>query len=161
MDPPIPPTPRKPVLLIVDDEPDILATLEGLLASRLPGVKVLTAASGSKGLVIARANVLDMILSDFRMDRMDGVEFLRQARAIQADIPMVVMSANAESELAPRAFDLAGLKLVVPKPFEVEALVGLVQSLLGGPDAGKAGHPPAAGFSGRAAAARAPGPAPE
>src|ERR1041385_3081562 len=131
MDVPIPPTPqRRPVLLIVDDEPDVLSSLESLLAYNLPDVKVLTASSGSKGLVIARANVLDMILSDFRMAKMDGVEFLRQARVVQADIPMVIMSANAESELAQRAFSLAGLKLVVAKPFDVDALVGLVDSFL-------------------------------
>jgi CheY-like chemotaxis protein len=86
--------PRKQVLLIVDDEPDILESLESLLADYLPGVRVLTASSGAKGMVIARANVLDMVLSDFRMAKMDGIEFLRQARIVQADIPMVIMSAD-------------------------------------------------------------------
>lgn len=125
------PTPRKPVLLIVDDEPDILSSLESLLADSLPGVAVLTAASGAKGLAIARANVLDMILSDFRMDGMDGVEFLRRARVVQADIPMAIMSADSGSESAQRAFALSGVDLVVPKPFDIVGLVGLVRSSLG------------------------------
>jgi DNA-binding NtrC family response regulator len=121
---------RKQVLLIVDDEPDILSSLEALLAYSLPDVKVLTASSGAKGMVIARSNVLDMVLSDFRMTKMDGVEFLRRARIVQADIPMVIMSADAGSEFAQKAFDVAGLKLVVAKPFDLENLVGLVRSFL-------------------------------
>jgi CheY-like chemotaxis protein len=133
VDPPPPPPdvkPRRQVLLIVDDEPDILASLESLLAYSLPDVRVLTASSGAKGMVIARGHVLDMVLSDFRMARMDGVEFLRQARVVQADIPMVIMSSDSESEFAQRAFEVAGLKLVVPKPFDIGKLVGLVRSFL-------------------------------
>jgi CheY-like chemotaxis protein len=149
VDTPIPPpSGRKQVLLVVADEPDVLASLQSLLADTLPGVKVLTASSGSKGMVIARANVLDMILSDFRMARMDGVEFLRQARVVQADIPMVIMSADPESELAQRAFALAGLKLVVTKPFDVEALLGLVRSVLAPPDAGGVASSKAVSFNG-------------
>jgi DNA-binding NtrC family response regulator len=130
-DVPTPIPPRKQVLLIVDDEPDVLSSLEALLAYSLPDVKILTASSGAKGMVIARANVLDMVLSDFRMPKMDGVQFLRQARVVQADIPMVIMSADSESEFAQQAFGVAGLKLVLSKPFDLQNLVGLVRSFLG------------------------------
>jgi DNA-binding NtrC family response regulator len=139
---------RKRALLIVDDEPDILWSLESLLSYSLPDVKVLTASSGSKGMAIVRTNVLDMILSDFRMDKMDGVQFLRQARAVQADIPMGIMSADADSESARRAFALGDLELVVPKPFDIDALIALVRSFLGGPAAGGAGPSPAASSDG-------------
>lgn len=124
------------MLLIVDDEPDVLASLESLLSYSLPDVRIMTAATGAKGMVIARANVLDMVLSGLRMPKMDGVEFLRQARVVQADIPMVIMAAGDESEFAKRAVEVAGLQLVVPKPFSVENLVGLIGSLLHEPGAG-------------------------
>lgn len=124
---------RRQVLLIVDDEPDTLASLESLLSYSLPDVKVITAASGAKGMVIARANVLDMVLSDLRMSKMDGIEFLRQARVVQADIPMVIMATGNESEFAKRAVEVAGLKLVVPKPFNLENLVALISSYLHDP----------------------------
>ena len=133
-----PPLLRRQVLLVVDDDPDALASLEALLSYSLPGIKVLTASSGAKGMIIARANILDMVVSDLRMAKMDGIEFLRQAKVVQADIPMVIMAAGDESDFAKRAIEVAGLKLVVPKPFDLEALVGLIGGFLQAPVAAPA-----------------------
>lgn len=126
---------RRQVLLVVDDDPAALAALQALLSSSLPDIKVLTASSGAGGMVIARANILDMVVSNLRMPKMDGIEFLRQAKVVQADIPMVIMAADDESEFAKRAIEVAGLKLVVPRPFNIEALAGLIGGFLQASDA--------------------------
>ncbi|MBI2078960.1 MAG: response regulator [Euryarchaeota archaeon] len=118
--------PPKKALLIVDDDADVLSSLETLLARELPGVRILTAASGAEGMVIVKSEPLDMILADFGMPIMDGVEFLRQARLLQTDIPMVIMSADANPELAAHARRSAGVAMMFPKPFDLERLLAML-----------------------------------
>lgn len=123
--------PGRKVLLVVDDEPDILTSLEDLIGLRMPGVRVVTAASGAKGMVIVLHGPVDMILSDFHMPVMDGVEFLKRARQIQADIPMVIMTADANPEIMAEALKHAKVKILLPKPLEPELIIEMVDFFLG------------------------------
>lgn len=120
------------LILVVDDEPDILESLEELIGAQMPHVRVLTAHSGVKGLLIVVAHpALDMILSDFHMPEMDGLEFLRRARELRAEIPMVIMTADTHPDLAAEAMRLAAVKIVVPKPLDPVALVEMLEFFLG------------------------------
>ena len=66
----------KPMILIVDDEPEILHSLRGLLRMEFD---VLTAASGPEALAILEQHPVQVVLSDQRMPAMTGVELLGQA----------------------------------------------------------------------------------
>lgn len=90
-------------LLVVDDDPTILETLQALL--ELESFRVLTAADGEQGLRVAQEQRPDLILSDMMMPRMDGLEMIARLRdtvGIGAVPIILISSATPPDGLAPR-----------------------------------------------------------
>ena len=67
-------------LLLVDDEEDVIASLERLL--RYDGYNILHASSGRQGLEILAKHNIGVVISDQRMPEMSGVEFLAQVKEL-------------------------------------------------------------------------------
>jgi DNA-binding NarL/FixJ family response regulator len=130
MAPPPVPHPRPWVLLLVDDEPDILASIRTLAESSIPGLKVVTAASGRVGLELLDRERVDVIVSDFKMPGMDGIEFLYQCRRRHPNIPRVMLTAFGNEDLARRAVTDAFASAFISKGAEPEAIVAGVSRLL-------------------------------
>jgi CheY-like chemotaxis protein len=120
------PDSRAPLILVVDDEAMILHMLRDVL--ELAGYTVLVAPNGQVGLARALAAPPDLILTDVMMPVMDGHALCRQLRAEPrlAHIPIVAMSA-AYRPHADDAFDA-----IIAKPFEIAALLALVEGWLAG-----------------------------
>ncbi|MEA3204357.1 MAG: hypothetical protein QOI63_2039 [Thermoplasmata archaeon] len=122
--------PQRPwVILVVDDEPDILDSFRILLEESLPDVKVITAPSGRKGIEILESERVDLVMSDFKMPGMDGVEFLVQARRIRPALPRIMFTALANDDLASRAVSEAVVSSFLSKnitPPEMVRRVGLL-----------------------------------
>jgi CheY-like chemotaxis protein len=125
------PDPRAATVLIVDDERDILTSLEFLIKSEVPDVRVLAAASGPEALKVLRREHVDLIVSDYRMPGMDGFQFLEEARNLAPGIPSVMMTAYPDPNLAARAVSELGVGLFIAKPFDLDYFVGVVRSLVG------------------------------
>lgn len=117
---------RKPALLVVDDDPDIREVLQLVLASR--GYEVALAEDGLDALEKLREIRPCLILLDLMMPRMSGFDFLeeRSRRAELASIPVVVVSAYDDL-----ATPLEGVAAVVPKPAQLQKLLGTVELLCG------------------------------
>ncbi|MCO6704954.1 response regulator, partial [Streptomyces sp. CHB9.2] len=79
-------------VLLVDDSPDIVETLQLLLEEE--GILVTAATDSQSGLALAQAQDFDVILSDIGMPEMDGHKFLRQIRAGDRNVgtPAVALS---------------------------------------------------------------------
>ncbi len=107
-------------VLVVDDEPNYLVVLSELL--RDEGFEVFTAQDGVAALEIVRQTDLDIVLTDMRMPRMDGLELLQQIKAHDRDLPVIVLTAYAEVEKAVAAMQ-AGASSYLAKPFSNEELV--------------------------------------
>lgn len=90
------------VLLVVDDEPDILDTFRELIEHAIPAIRVLTASSGAKALEIVERERVDVLMSDFRMPGMDGVELLARVRQRSPGTSRVLFSALADEDLERR-----------------------------------------------------------
>ena len=117
-------------ILVADDDPDIL----GLVAIRLEreGYDVLTAASGTEALSLARAHVPAVAVLDVSMPGLTGLEVTRQLRADEATAAIPVILLTARVQEADIAAGLAsGADAYLKKPFSPQDLRERVASLLG------------------------------
>ena len=99
--------PTKAHLLIVDDEANTLASLAR--AFRLAGHEATVCDNPAKALGLAKAQKFDLILSDVRMPGKDGLTLLEELKALGVAAPVVMMSGQAEIEMAVRATRLGAL----------------------------------------------------
>ena len=124
-------------ILVVDDEPNILATLAPLLRSR--GYEVSTAMTGRGAVEAVERENPDLMVLDLGLPDMDGVEVTRLVRDGRAT-PIVVLSARGAEGDKVRALD-AGADDYVTKPFGAEELLARIRVALRRTD----GAPAAAG----------------
>lgn len=119
---------EKHTVLLVDDEPHVLAALRRLL--RKEGWKLLLAGSGQEGLRLLAANRVDLVVSDMRMPHMDGAAFLRQVRRQYPQVTRLVLTGYAEREAVQRAIEQAGIHEMITKPWDDEELKGILRGFL-------------------------------
>lgn len=117
-------------ILVVDDEPDILESLKDLLEAHLPGVRVLTALNGKQGLEQVHKESLDLIIADYRMPGMDGLEFLTHCRKEKPNVPRILITAFPELEAAMRAINEAAIQNFLTKPLKPETLMSAINAAL-------------------------------
>ena len=115
-------------VLVVDDDPVIVRLLK--VNFEMEGYVVATAADGMEGLVAARAERPDVIVSDVMMPKMDGLAF---AAALKSDpslapVPLVLLSAKAQNADIDAGLDIADD--YVTKPFDPLELLDRVAALL-------------------------------
>jgi len=113
-------------ILVVDDEPNILATLAPLLRAR--GYDVTTARNGRGTLEALERDNPDLIVLDLGLPDMDGVEVCRLVRDGRAT-PIVVLSARGGEQDKVRALD-SGADDYVTKPFGTEELLARIRVAL-------------------------------
>ncbi|MHB8604857.1 MAG: response regulator [Thermoplasmatota archaeon] len=118
-----------PRVLIVDDEPDILVSLADVLRAELADADVRVASSGPEALELLRDEPADLILTDYRMPKMNGLEFLRRARLVAPSATVIMMTAYPDATIAREAAG-AGVVLLVAKPFEFDTFIELVRGAL-------------------------------
>ncbi|HMN67803.1 MAG TPA: diguanylate cyclase [Bdellovibrionales bacterium] len=110
----------KPKLLCVDDEPDILIALERLFKSHF---EVLTAPSPAKALeLIAEHPDTAVVLSDFRMPEMNGVELLQQIRVLAPLTSRAILSGHIDIQQISTAINHADIHKFFLKPWENDYL---------------------------------------
>jgi len=115
-------------ILLVDDEPNYLIVLSELLTDA--GHQVFTAASGEEALEQARSSDLDVVLTDMQMPGMDGMALLAALKEINADLPVIIITAFAEVEKAVKAMQ-AGAFSYLAKPFANDELLVNIDKAVG------------------------------
>lgn len=116
-------------VLIVDDEDDILVALKTFLEGAL-GLEVVAVPSGAAGLEELAKRPVDLIVSDYRMPGMDGMEFLRRAAQAAPGAPRVLLTAFPDMQLAITALNEARISRFLTKPVEPEKLAAILEELL-------------------------------
>ena len=119
--------PQKAHLLIVDDDPNTLASLSR--AFRLAGHEATVCDSAPKALELARSRSFDLILSDVVMPGKDGLSLLEELKAEGVGTPVVMMSGQAHIEMAVRATRLGAIDFL-EKPIATEKLLLTVDNVL-------------------------------
>jgi CheY-like chemotaxis protein len=113
-------------ILIVEDSDDLRDAIAELLIEE--GYEAVTASDGSEGLTKLWSGPPDLIITDFMMPCMDGVEFLRRVRADPAmcGIPAILMTAVGRA-MAERLLGEAGVAaLALDKPLDVDELLDTI-----------------------------------
>jgi CheY-like chemotaxis protein len=111
-------------ILVVDDDPTILATV--CEALDLEGFPVVTANNGAEALDVIARNPPSLVLLDMRMPVLDGWGFMRALRERGLSLTVVVMTAAADAR---RWAAEIGANAVLSKPFELNELVATVGQL--------------------------------
>ena len=128
----------KPVLLAVDDDPEVLRAIERDVRSQFAArFRVLQANSGSRAVEILkqlklRNEALALVLSDQRMPTMTGVEFLNQVKEIFPGAKRVLLTAYADTDAAIKAINTARIDYYLVKPWDPpeEHLFPVLEDLL-------------------------------
>ncbi len=111
-------------ILIIDDEPAQLISLKTFLKRR--NYVVFTANSGTEGLEILKNNSIDLVLTDYRMPDISGLEVVKAAQQINPEIPVVVITAYSQIEEAVQVMK-EGAFDYLSKPIDLDALEVLIK----------------------------------
>lgn len=109
-------------ILCVDDEKNILRALTRLFLDR-PDYQILTAASGEEGLKILNSrSPIPVVISDYRMPGMNGVDFLKAVRKGWPDTVRIVLSGYADASAVVSAINEGQIYKFIPKPWNEDEL---------------------------------------
>jgi two-component system nitrogen regulation response regulator GlnG len=126
-----------PTLLVIDDESNVLFSLEtGLRSDELD---VLTADTGRRGIELARSQKPDAILLDVRLGDMTGLEVFEQIRQIDSRLPVIFLTAYATTETAIEAMKRGAFEYLL-KPVDFHQLSAVVERAV---ELGRQAHVPA------------------
>jgi putative two-component system response regulator len=120
-------TDTAPVCLIVDDEIRLRQVLVHLMRS--DGFVCLEAGNGLEALDVLEQNPVSLILSDLRMPKMDGTDLLREVRARYPDTAVVIISANADVQVAVNLLGIGAMDYLI-KPYQLEEVRARVAQAL-------------------------------
>jgi DNA-binding NtrC family response regulator len=119
-----PPSPDALTVLVVDDEPSNLSSIEKIFQK--DGMRVLTAPSARAALDLLRAHRVDVVLTDLMMPAVSGLELLRAIRQAAPDVEVVLMTAYGTVETAVQAMR-EGAYDFVEKPLKRMTIVKTVR----------------------------------
>ncbi|MHD0456038.1 two-component system response regulator GlrR [Serratia marcescens] len=121
-------TPRKPAnLLLVDDDPSLLKLLGMRLTSE--GFHVTTAESGQEALRLLAREQIDLVISDLRMDEMDGMALFAEIQKHQPGMPVIILTAHGSIPDAVAATQ-QGVFSFLTKPVDRDALYKAIDEAL-------------------------------
>ena len=122
-------------ILVVDDEEFVRDTLIDLLG--FLGHDAMAAKDGHSGLRALEENHFDAAISDLRMPGLDGIGFLREAKKLNPDLPILIISGHGIDDAAEKAIKTGAVGLL-GKPFRLEDLkdcLAVITRILGKEDA--------------------------
>ena len=112
------------VVLVVDDEPRVLDALEAILADEF---RVLSAPSGPAALELLGRHEVAVIVTDYRMPQMSGVELLRRSRELAPEAMRIVLTAYTDVESLMDAINTGGIYHFISKPWDPHELTVVIR----------------------------------
>jgi two-component system response regulator AtoC len=119
--------PEKKQVLIVDDEPNLRKILSAQLSR--DGYDVMTAEDGEQGLQILREHHIDLVVTDLKMPKVDGMTLLREALREDPELPVVMITAHGTVDTAVEALKLGAFDYLT-KPFDKDEVRQIVAKAL-------------------------------
>jgi CheY-like chemotaxis protein len=135
-------------ILIVDDQKDISRMLRSALETIEQGLKVSEAPSGEEAILVSSRAKVDLLVSDFRLPGITGVELMRKIRARNPEVKIILITGVSEPKLL-KEVEQAGADAFFSKPVKiadfldaVERCLGLARTILHTSDSEKKAPPP-------------------
>jgi two-component system response regulator AtoC len=116
----------QPSVLIIDDDSSLLESYTVLLEDEF---QVYTAQTGEAGLELLKQEDISVILLDIRLPGMDGIEVLREAKAVDENVDVIMITAVKNVRVAVEAIKLGAYDYLV-KPFEIDEVFSLLRRTL-------------------------------
>jgi CheY-like chemotaxis protein len=113
-------------ILVVDDDPNILALIKTILSQK--NYRVSTASNGEIAVSLLKQDKFHAIITDAVMPLMDGNALAQTVKSDPQlkDLPIIMITASKEANLIKKSFS-SGCVLFLPKPFTASSLLSLVQ----------------------------------
>ena len=115
-------------ILLVDDDEWIRDSLR--LFFEAEGCNLLTFETAEEGMEAVKQQVYDIVISDYKLPGMDGLEFLRRVKEKQPNAFEILITAYANCEIVKEA-DEIGVKDIIPKPFTSEDVETSLSRIVG------------------------------
>jgi DNA-binding NtrC family response regulator len=115
------------IIVIVDDEEMVLKSLRAFLNMETD-YEVKTFLSPNEALEYIKGNMVGLVISDFIMPEMDGINFLARAKEIQPQAPRIILTAYADKENAIKAINEVGLYHYIEKPWNNDDLLIIIRN---------------------------------
>jgi two-component system, LuxR family, response regulator FixJ len=125
------PSPAKTMIYVVDDDSDVLGSLQFLLEA--DGFAVRTFKSGAALLGDEASGGADCFVIDYKMPNMNGLDLVRRLRNRDISAPIILITGYADEHISERAAT-AGVRHVVRKPLLDDSLIGHIRGALNEPD---------------------------
>ena len=116
-----------PKILVIDDEPLILGSLEALLNKK--GYEIHLASTGKEGIKFLDQEGADLVLLDIIMPGMSGKEVFEKIREINPDAKIIITSGYSKQQIT-ESLMASGANGFLPKPFNIDKLLGLIKALV-------------------------------
>jgi two-component system response regulator HydG len=116
-----------PRLLIIDDEEMALMNLEHILKKQ--GYDIVTAETGPKGLELAKSGRFDVVLTDLRMEKVDGMKILEESRRFNPSCEVIMITGYATVDSAIEAMK-KGAYHYISKPYRIDAVRKVVSEAI-------------------------------
>src|SRR6266851_2870349 len=114
-----------PKILLIEDDPAIVSSLQEILAADGYAVSVTT--RGDEGLTLAQQNSFDVVVTDLKLPGLSGLELILQLHTFKPRLPLILMTAHGTTETAIEATKFGAYDYLL-KPFEMNELLELVDA---------------------------------
>jgi len=115
-------------LLIVDDEPDMLKLLSMIIREKT-SYEAVTTNNPLEAVELAKQGGFDLVMADLKMPGLDGVELLEAVKKINADVPVIILTAFGTVESALEAMNKGAFDFIT-KPFKKEQILFTIDKAL-------------------------------
>lgn len=117
------------LIVVVDDEEIVTRSIKSYFMLEMPH-RIETFTSSAKALSFVESNDIDLVISDYLMPEMNGIDLLRRVRQVRPEAVRILLTAYSDKDSAIQAINQVGLYQYIEKPWENEALKLVVSNAL-------------------------------
>jgi CheY-like chemotaxis protein len=117
-------------ILIVDDDNAVTTALKLIVERLCEQCRVTIAGDGVRAMDVLDQNDVDLVLTDYEMPGVDGLELAKKVRNQWPKLPLFVMTGSGDTEWLRKTLEAHGIDDLIHKPFGIDQLTKILQSAI-------------------------------